>query len=210
MQANAVRHRAADPVQYAADVASMSERLAQLPRDDASLRAEREQALEANRHTPAGRSLNASAVQFSRLPEQEKQRRMAAVRAAYTPEEQAAAVASAPPCAHKKTATGIAGVYLNNSATNPYKATVSLDGKQVRLGSFATADEAAQCIAQLPKPARKVAPKVAPKVEASAEPTAGTRSNAPPLPLTAVVAAPALLLKLAQCLKAAELSELLR
>ena len=61
MHANAVTQRAADPEQYAADVTAMTAQLTQLPRSDASLRAEREQALEANRRTAAGRSVNMSA-----------------------------------------------------------------------------------------------------------------------------------------------------
>ena len=61
MHANAVTHRAAEPEQYAANVKSMAERLAQLPKGDPSLLAERKQALEANRRTPVGRSENMSA-----------------------------------------------------------------------------------------------------------------------------------------------------
>ena len=173
---------------------------------------ERARLLKENGKTAVGRSVNLTAGRsgnlgsfMNPLTKQEKQLRMAAVCAACTPEEQAAAAASAPPCADKNTATGYAGVYPNNSATNPYRAVVRLDGKQVSLGCFSTAEEAALCIARLPTPARKVAP----KVEASAAPTAGTRSSAPPLPLAAVDAAP-LLVKLAECLQRAELGELLR
>ena len=49
--------------------------------------------------------------------------------------------------------TGYFGVTLNkpNRRPEPYEAKVRRGGKKVHLGSFATADEAARCIAQTPE-----------------------------------------------------------
>ena len=48
--------------------------------------------------------------------------------------------------------TGYFGVYLNNPGRHkPYLARVSRGGKQVSLGMFATAEEAALCIARSPE-----------------------------------------------------------
>ena len=48
--------------------------------------------------------------------------------------------------------TGYLGVYLTNAGRpKPYAAQVSRGGKEVRLGSFATAEEAALCVARSPE-----------------------------------------------------------
>ena len=48
--------------------------------------------------------------------------------------------------------TGYFGVSLDKSCkTKPYRAQVSRDGKLVYLGSFATAEEAALCVARSPE-----------------------------------------------------------
>ena len=48
--------------------------------------------------------------------------------------------------------TGYFGVYLDKSCkTKPYEVLVSRGGKMVHLGSFATAEEAALCVARTPE-----------------------------------------------------------
>ena len=47
--------------------------------------------------------------------------------------------------------SGYAGVGILSGRSNPYKAEVKRSGKQVHLGSFATAEEAALCVAQSPE-----------------------------------------------------------
>jgi predicted secreted protein len=47
--------------------------------------------------------------------------------------------------------TGYFGVYLRRSLPKPYRAKVHRDGKTVHLGNFATAEEAALCIARSPE-----------------------------------------------------------
>ena len=50
--------------------------------------------------------------------------------------------------------TGYFGVHLNSnksSMSKPYQAQVSRGGKRVSLGSFATAEEAALCVARSPE-----------------------------------------------------------
>ena len=47
--------------------------------------------------------------------------------------------------------TGYFGVYRLTSRPKPYQAKVSRGGKEVHLGSFATAEEAALCIARSPE-----------------------------------------------------------
>jgi len=47
--------------------------------------------------------------------------------------------------------TGYFGVYLRPSLPKPYRAKVHRDGKTVHLGAFATAEEAALCIARSPE-----------------------------------------------------------
>ena len=47
--------------------------------------------------------------------------------------------------------TGYFGVHLNPGKTKPYQARVKRGGKYVHLGSFATAEEAALCVARSPE-----------------------------------------------------------
>ena len=49
------------------------------------------------------------------------------------------------------TTTGYFGVYHKPSRPKPYHARVTRGGKRVSLGSFATAEEAALCVARSPK-----------------------------------------------------------
>ena len=56
--------------------------------------------------------------------------------------------------------TGFLGVYLKPGKPKPYQARVSRGGKEVSLGSFATAEEAALCVAGSPE-GRAAAPKAA-------------------------------------------------
>jgi hypothetical protein len=91
----------------------------------------------------------------------------AALCVARTPEGRAAAEKAAPPLmseearqqaqaegltllkAYNKTKTGYYGVYLKNPGyPKPYQAYVSPGGNKVSLGSFATAEEAALCVAR--------------------------------------------------------------
>jgi len=103
----------------------------------------------------------------------------AALAYARTPEGRAAVAAAAPPAPPPLTAeealrqaeaevltllrsesssTGYKGVsILRNSTTKPYQAKVSRGGKQVNLGSFATAEEAALCYARSPEAQAAVA-----------------------------------------------------
>ena len=63
--------------------------------------------------------------------------------------------------------TGYFGVVLDKSCkTKPFQARVTRGGKMVYLGSFATAEEAALCIARLPE--RNVAAERAAAVERAA------------------------------------------
>ena len=80
--------------------------------------------------------------------------------------------------------TGYFGVSLNPGRSNPYKAEVWSGGKNVHLGSFATAEEAALCIARSPggQAAAKSAASVAPQL--SEEEGEGT---VPPMPAGAYV-----------------------
>ena len=58
-----------------------------------------------------------------------------------------------------KNKTGYMGVYHNPSSklAKPYQAQVSRGGKDVHLGRFATAEEAALCVAQTPEGQRRAA-----------------------------------------------------
>ena len=47
--------------------------------------------------------------------------------------------------------TGYFGVYLKSGRPRPYRASVWRGGMEVTLGSFATAEEAALCVARLPE-----------------------------------------------------------
>ena len=47
--------------------------------------------------------------------------------------------------------TGYFGVHNNPSKSKPYQARVTRGGKAVRLGFFATAEEAALCVARSPE-----------------------------------------------------------
>ena len=47
-----------------------------------------------------------------------------------------------------KNTTGYFGVYVKHDRPKPYKAQVKRSGKDVYLGSFATAEEAALCVAR--------------------------------------------------------------
>ena len=47
--------------------------------------------------------------------------------------------------------TGYFGVYLKPGLAKPYQARVSRGGKKVSLGYFATAEEAALCVARSPE-----------------------------------------------------------
>ena len=79
--------------------------------------------------------------------------------------------------------TGYFGVSLAHPGeSKPYQAKVSRDGKQVHLGSFATAEEAALCIARSPEGQAAAAKRVAPQV--SEEEGMGT---VPPMPPGAFV-----------------------
>ena len=50
-----------------------------------------------------------------------------------------------------KNTTGYFGVYVKHDRPKPYKAQVKRSGKDVYLGSFATAEEAALCVARSPE-----------------------------------------------------------
>ena len=67
--------------------------------------------------------------------------------------------------------TGYFGVSLNPGRSKPYEARVRRGGKLVHLGSFATAEEAALCVARSPE----------------GQAVAAKRAAAPPPPLTAEV-----------------------
>ena len=47
--------------------------------------------------------------------------------------------------------SGYFGVHLNPSKSRPYQAGVTSGGKPTSLGSFATAEEAALCVARSPE-----------------------------------------------------------
>ena len=85
---------------------------------------------------------------------------------------------------HKATnKTGYLGVCLSNPGNpKPYQAKVYRGGKQVSLGYFATAEEAALCIARSPEGQAAAAKRVAPQV--SEEEGKGT---VPPMPPGAFV-----------------------
>ena len=79
--------------------------------------------------------------------------------------------------------TGYFGVRLDQRVkTKPYQAKVRRGGKQVSLGSFATAEEAALCIARSPEGRAAAAKRAAPQV--SEEEGKGT---VPPMPPGAFV-----------------------
>jgi len=65
-----------------------------------------------------------------------------------------------------KNTTGYFGVYVKHDRPKPYKAQVKRSGKDVYLGSFATAEEAALCVARSPEgravAAERAAPAAAP------------------------------------------------
>ena len=90
--------------------------------------------------------------------------------------------------------TGYFGVCLNNPGKpKPYQAQVSRGGKMVNLGRFATAEEAALCVARSPE-GRKAAERAAASEEgqgaATAMPSGPTlkeEGEVPPMPLGAVV-----------------------
>ena len=89
--------------------------------------------------------------------------------------------------------TGYFGVYHRPGKSKPYKAQVKRGGKTVNLGSFATAEEAALCIARSPE-GRKAAERAAASEEgqgaATAMPSGPTlkeEGEVPPMPLGAVV-----------------------
>ena len=78
--------------------------------------------------------------------------------------------------------TGYFGVYLSNPGKpKPYRAQVRRGGKKVSLGSFATAEEAALCVARSPE-GRAAAERAAPQL--SEEEGKGT---VPPMPPGAFV-----------------------
>ena len=79
--------------------------------------------------------------------------------------------------------TGYFGVYLDKPGQpKPYQAQVRRGGKQVTLGCFATAEEAALCIARSPEGRAAAAKRAAPQV--SEEDGKGT---VPPMPPGALV-----------------------
>ena len=90
--------------------------------------------------------------------------------------------------------TGYFGVHHNNPGKpKPYQARVSRGDKQVHLGSFATAEEAALCVARSPE-GRAAAERAAASEEgqgaATAMPSGPTlkeEGEVPPMPLGAVV-----------------------
>ena len=57
--------------------------------------------------------------------------------------------------------TGFLGVYLKPNRIKPYQAQLKRGGKDVILGSFATAEEAALCVARTPKGRAAVAERAA-------------------------------------------------
>ena len=80
--------------------------------------------------------------------------------------------------------TGYFGVHHKPGKPNPYQAAVQRGGKQVTLGSFATAEEAALCIARSPE-GRAAAEQAAaaPPLQAASRPPAPpatVRCTAPP------------------------------
>ena len=91
--------------------------------------------------------------------------------------------------------TGYYGVSLNNPGKpKPYMAKVTRGGKIVGLGSFATAEEAALCVARTPEgqaAGRAAAPPLTSEEEGkSAMPSGATLKGegvVPPMPLGAVV-----------------------
>ena len=80
--------------------------------------------------------------------------------------------------------TGYFGVHLNNPGKpKPYQAQVSRGGKDVHLGSFATAEQAALCIARTPegqKAAQRAAAAPLQPVAPPPAPPATARRTAPP------------------------------
>ena len=80
--------------------------------------------------------------------------------------------------------TGYFGVHHQPGRTKPYEARVSRGGKQVSLGSFATAEEAALCIARSPE-----GQVIATELGAAAAPLQPS-SPAPAPPVTARCTAP--------------------
>ena len=92
--------------------------------------------------------------------------------------------------------TGYYGVYLSNPGqAKPYAAQVTRGGKKVSLGCFATADEAALCVARSPEGRSAAAAAGAPPLVSeeegkSAVPTRATLKEegaVPPMPLGAYV-----------------------
>ena len=78
--------------------------------------------------------------------------------------------------------TGYLGVrHEPKSKMNPYRAQVRRSGKIVSLGSFATAEEAALCVARTPeRQAAAQRPVAAPPLQPSPAPPATARRTAPP------------------------------
>ena len=78
--------------------------------------------------------------------------------------------------------TGYLGVrHEPKSKRNPYRAQVRRSGKIVSLGSFATAEEAALCVARTPeRQAAAQRPVAAPPLQPSPAPPATARRTAPP------------------------------
>ena len=74
--------------------------------------------------------------------------------------------------------TGYYGVTHQPGKPKPYKAEVSRGGNKVHLGSFATAEEAALCIARSPEGRAAAAKRAAPQV--SEEEGKGTVPSMPP------------------------------
>ena len=93
-----------------------------------------------------------------------------------------------------ETTTGYFGVHLSNPGQpKPYQARVHRDGKKVNLGSFATAEEAALCVARSPE-GQKAAERAAASEEGQGRAPAmppGTvlkeEGIVPPMPLGAFV-----------------------
>ena len=83
--------------------------------------------------------------------------------------------------------TGYFGVYLNNPGRHkPYLARVSRGGKAVCLGSFATAEEAALCVARSPE-GRKAAERVASAAAPRRSEEEGQGNPPPAMPSRAVL-----------------------
>ena len=135
----------------------------------------------------------------------------AALCIARSPEGQAAAqrAAAAPPLTSEearqqaraegltlrvaKNKTGYFGVYNQSGCSRPYQAQVSGGGKHVNLGSFATAEEAALCVARSPE-GQAAAKRAAASEEGQGSPPAmpsgavlKQEGVVPPMPLGAVV-----------------------